>query len=77
MVSAEEFVRLVGGEYEATEAAQGRLRKVLTLAEEVEGVTVEDAFSALDKVSATSECPGPQLEESASRRMCGVEKPVQ
>lgn len=49
IVSAEEFVRFVGGEYEAAEAAQGRLRKVLTLAEEKEGVTLESAFGALDK----------------------------
>ena len=51
LVSAEEFVRFVGGEYEAAEAAQGRLRKVLTLAEEKDGVTLEAAFGALDKVS--------------------------
>lgn len=50
LVSAEEFVRFVGGEYEAAEAAQGRLRKVLTLAEEKDGVTLEAAFGALDKV---------------------------
>lgn len=50
VVSAEEFVRFVGGEYEATEAAQGRLRRVLQLAGEKEGVTLEDAFGALDKV---------------------------
>lgn len=50
LVSAEEFVRFVGGEYEAAEAAQGRLRKVLTLAEEKEGVTLESAFGALDRV---------------------------
>lgn len=49
LISAEEFVRFVGGEYEAAEAAQGRLRKVLTLAEEKEGVTLEAAFAALDK----------------------------
>lgn len=50
IVSAEEFVRFVGGEYEATEAAQGRLRRVLQLAGEKEGVTLEAAFGALDKV---------------------------
>lgn len=50
VVSAEEFVRFVGGEYEATEAAQGRLRRVLQLAGEKEGVTLEVAFGALDKV---------------------------
>lgn len=49
LVSAEEFVRFVGGEYGAAEAAQGRLRKVLTLAEEKEGVTLEAAFGGLDK----------------------------
>lgn len=51
VVSAAEFVRFIGGEYEATEAAQGRLRRVLQLAEEKEGVTLEAAFGALDKVS--------------------------
>eukprot|EP00903_Cladosiphon_okamuranus_P007182 g6974.t1 len=49
IVSAEEFVRFIGGEYEATEAAQGRLRRVLQLAGEKEGVTLEAAFGALDK----------------------------
>lgn len=43
-------MRFVGGEYEATEAAQGRLRRVLQLAGEKEGVTLEAAFGALDKV---------------------------
>lgn len=43
-------MRFVGGEYEATEAAQGRLRRVLQLAEERDGVTLEAAFGALDKV---------------------------
>lgn len=50
VVGAEEFVRFIGGEYEGTEAAQGRLRRVLQLAEEKEGVTLEAAFGALDKV---------------------------
>lgn len=50
LVSAEEFVSFVGGEYEAAEAAQGRLRRVLNLAEEEEGISLEGAFGALDKV---------------------------
>lgn len=50
VLSAEEFVRFVGGEYEAAEAAQARLRKVLSVAEAREGITLEAAFGALDKV---------------------------
>lgn len=50
LVSAEEFVSFVGGEYEAAEAAQGRLRRVLKLAGEKEGISLEGAFGALDKV---------------------------
>lgn len=50
VISAEEFVRFVGGEYEAAEAAQARLRKVLSVAEAREGITLEAAFGALDKV---------------------------
>lgn len=50
VVSAEEFVRFVGGEYGAAEAAQARLRKVLCVAEAREGITLEAAFGALDKV---------------------------
>lgn len=50
VLSVEEFVQFVGGEYEAADAAQARLRNVLTLAEEREGVTLEAAFEALDKV---------------------------
>ena len=52
LVSAEEFVRFAGGEYEETEAAQARLRKVLTAAEERGGVTLGDTFGAFDKVSS-------------------------
>ncbi|CAM9603690.1 unnamed protein product [Ectocarpus sp. 12 AP-2014] len=62
VVSAEEFVRFAGGEYEATEAAQGRLRRVLQLAEEREGVTLEAAFGALDK-NGTGSISTADLEE--------------
>ncbi|CAN0395205.1 unnamed protein product, partial [Ectocarpus sp. 8 AP-2014] len=62
VVSAEEFVRFVGGEYEVTEAAQGRLRRVLQLAEEREGVTLEAAFGALDK-NGTGSISTADLEE--------------
>lgn len=49
-VSAEEFVHFVGGGYDPTEAAEGRLRKVLALAEEKDGISLQDAFGALDEV---------------------------
>lgn len=69
LVSAEAFVRFVGGEYEAVEAAQGRLRKVLALAEEKEGVTLEDAFGALDKVIVT---PGALPVTRSTIVLCGL-----
>lgn len=50
VISAEEFVRFIGGGYDAVEAAEGRLRKILSLLQEKEGISLEEAFGALDEV---------------------------
>lgn len=72
VVSAEEFVRFAGGEYEATEAAQGRLRRVLQLAGEKEGVTLEAAFGALDKVRFAFFRRGAQTQEPSGTPLRSV-----
>lgn len=64
-MSAEDFIRFVGGGYDAAEAARGRLRRVLELVQEKEGVSLEAAFGALDKVRSSSALGA--LEESAER----------
>lgn len=49
-MNIEEFIRFVDGGYDAVEAAEGRLRKILRLVGEKEGISLEDAFGAFDKV---------------------------
>lgn len=65
LVSAEEFVNFVGGGYDPMEAAEGRLRRVLALAEEQDGISLQDAFGALDKV-----CSGVTTVTSTSNMFC-------